>query len=236
MLPVSASSPGERGLRASSSGSKARLRLAGLGVEMEPKPLNLGEEVLWPEKLVEEEQEEEEDEDEEEEEEEGLWPGDPEEEVEEEEEELSPHCSGKGKGLPGGEGEEARIRTACQRGWAPRLGTSGLGELELLWQTSLRKATPEEEGGLRPVRTGREARLLGDDLWMVRLRRTKPGVGQPLRTAGPIGLARLRRAGPDPDARLRRAGPGGLARLLRAGPNPDARLLEAGPRADARLR
>lgn len=54
MLPVSATSPGERGLRASSSGSKARLRLAGLGVEMEPKPLNLGEEVLWPEKLVEE--------------------------------------------------------------------------------------------------------------------------------------------------------------------------------------
>lgn len=74
---------------------------------MEPKPQNIGEEGLWPEKLVEEEKEEEE-----EEEEEGLWPGDP--EAEEEEEELPPHCSKKGKSLPGGDGEEARIRTACQ--------------------------------------------------------------------------------------------------------------------------
>lgn len=76
---------------------------------MEPKPQNVGEEGLWPEKLVEEEAEEEEEEEEKEEEEEGLWPGDP-----EAEEELPPHCSKKGKSLPGGDGEEARIRTACQ--------------------------------------------------------------------------------------------------------------------------
>lgn len=43
-LPVSAGSPEERGLRASSSGSRMRLRLAGLGVEMELRPQNLGEE------------------------------------------------------------------------------------------------------------------------------------------------------------------------------------------------
>lgn len=40
MLPISACSPGETGLRASSAGSKARLMLAGLGVEMEPRPQN----------------------------------------------------------------------------------------------------------------------------------------------------------------------------------------------------
>lgn len=59
-LPISTCSPEERGLRASNSGSKARLRLAGLGVEMEPKPQNFGEEGHWSEKSLEEEEEEEE--------------------------------------------------------------------------------------------------------------------------------------------------------------------------------
>lgn len=40
MLPISACSPGETGLRASNAGSKARLMLSGLGVEMEPRPQN----------------------------------------------------------------------------------------------------------------------------------------------------------------------------------------------------
>lgn len=96
-----------------------------------------------------------------------LWPGDPE-EGKEEEEEPSSLGPKKGKSLPGGEGEEARIRTACQRGWVSRLGTSGLEELELL--TNSCEANPGE--GLRPVGTGREGRLLGYDVWVGWLRRT----------------------------------------------------------------
>lgn len=78
---------------------------------MEHRPQNLGEEELWPEKSVVGEQEE-------------LQPGDLEEQEKEggeEEENLALYCRGKGKNLPGGEGEEAHIRTACQTGWEARL-------------------------------------------------------------------------------------------------------------------
>lgn len=70
MLSISSCSPREVGLRGSNS-SKAFLRAAGLGVEMESRPGKLGEEEgeLWPEKSVGGK--------------EGLWPGNPEEEGDE---------------------------------------------------------------------------------------------------------------------------------------------------------
>ena len=54
MLSISACSPGEAGLRASNSRSKALLRVAGLGEEMEARSSKLGEEEeeLWSETLV----------------------------------------------------------------------------------------------------------------------------------------------------------------------------------------
>lgn len=98
--------------------SKARPMLPGLGAEREPGSENSGEEDLWPE----------------------LVGG------EEEEEALSSHSPGKGKYLPEGEGEEARIRTACQHGGKGRLGTSGSGEPELLSMTRLPKGDPGKGG------------------------------------------------------------------------------------------
>ena len=176
MLPISAGSPEERRLRTSKSGSNMCLRLAGLGIEMELRPGNLGE--LLPEKAVGEE--------------------------EKEEKELSPYG-------PGGEGEEARIRTACQTCWEARFGTSESEELELLWKTSLLKVNPGDEGGFWPLSPGGEGWLLGADLpWVAGLQRTKPGVVLLLWRVGPSWAARLPRVGLGPDARPRRTGPGGL--------------------------
>lgn len=114
MLPISACTYGETGLKS----SKARPMLPGLGAEREPGSENSGEEDLWPELVG----------------------------VEEEEEALSSHSPGKGKYLRGGEGEEARIRTACQHGGKGRLGTSGSGEPELLSMTRLPKGDPGKGG------------------------------------------------------------------------------------------
>lgn len=202
LLPTAACSPGEAGLWASKSSPKARLRLGGLGVEMEPRPGNLA--------------------------------GEEEEEEEGEEEDHSPPCSGKGKYLLGGEGEEARIRTACQRCWEGRLGTSGSGDLELLWKTSLPKGTPEEEG-LWPPGPGSEGRLAGNALWVGQLR-TEPGVVLPLPRAGLCPAAVLVRVGPGPVPPTPQGGPGAEAGLTRRGPGLEAKLRGAGPGLGTRRR
>ena len=148
-LRISASSSEERGFGASSSGSKIRLTPEGLGVEMEPRPQTPVEEGgdLPSQRLVGEGG--------------GLWSEDPEELEEEEEDEFSKYSLGKVKNLPGGEGEEARIRTACQTRGGVTLGASDSRELELLWGESLPTENPGDEGGLSPLGEGQ---LVGGDL------------------------------------------------------------------------
>lgn len=151
-LRISAGSSEERGLRASSSGSKIRLTPEGLGVEMEPRPQNLAEEGedLPSQTLVGEAGR--------------LWSEDPGELDEEEEEKFSKYSLGKVKNLPGGEGEEARIRTACQTRWGVKLGASDSRELELLWRESLPTEDSGDEGGLSPLGPTGEEQLVGGDL------------------------------------------------------------------------
>ena len=217
-LPISAGSSKERGLRASSSGSKTRLTAAGLGVEMEPTPEKLAEELrdLPSEKLMGDGGE--------------LWSEDPGELEQEEEDEFSAYSLGKVKNLPGGEGEEAHIRTACQTRWGVRLGASDSRELELLWRGSPPTANPGDEGGLSPLGPTGEGQLVGGDLrWVARPRRAEPEVGLRLWRGGPSPTARLLRAGPGPYARRREA----LRRLPARPCTEPPRRRPAGPGMEA---
>lgn len=193
-LSISADSPEERELRASSSGSNIRLTPAGLQVAMEPPPEKLAEDGmdLPSEKLVGDGGQ--------------LWSEDPGELELEEVDEFSAYSLGKVKTLPGGDGEEARIRTACQTRSGESLGASDSIELELLWRGSPPTANPEDEGGLATLGPTREAQLVGGDLrWVARPRRREPEVGLRLWRAGPGPHARRREA---LRPRRRPAGPG----------------------------
>lgn len=207
-LPSSAGSSEERGLRASSSGSNIRLTPGGLEVAMEPTPEKLAEDGmdLPSEKLVGDGGQ--------------LWSEDPGELEQEETDEFSAYSLGKVKTLPGGDGEEARIRTACQTCWVVRLGTSDSRELELLWRGSPPPANPGAEGRPPPLGPTGEAQLVGGDLrWVARPRREEPEVGLRLWRRGPSPTAPLLRAGPGPQARRREAL---LRRRRPAGPGMEA--------------